>query len=128
LVPGASFRCRPSRSPPISIIYFPDGFDYLEFGGTAYYLFTLPDNPCIVPKVGAGLSFGRFSFDDALGDIGIPGFEIDASATEVGLHLLGGIDFPMNSLRPYVEGGVGLGNIPDFFIRGGVGFTVGGGS
>ena len=36
---------------------------YSELGGAGYYAFRLPDNPSIVPKVGAGVTLGFVSLD-----------------------------------------------------------------
>ena len=103
-------------------IYFPGPFDYFEFGGTLYYRFVLPDNPGLVPKVGAGVTVGRSSFSDS------PGFEGGSdSSTDVGLHLVGGLEFPRGKIVPYGQILAGIGSIPDFAIQLGVGFAVGGG-
>ncbi len=109
----------PSVHPNMEIgafldIYFPgNDASYFELGGTWYYLFPLADNPNLVPKVGAGLTLGRFSVSEA-------------DNTEVGIHLLGGLEFPLPTIQPFVEAGAGLGDIPDFFLRGGISFRLGG--
>jgi hypothetical protein len=95
-------------------IYFPgNDASYFELGGTWYYLFPLADNANLVPKVGAGMTVGRFSRDER-------------DNTEVGIHLLGGLEFPLPTIQPYLEAGAGLGDIPDFFLRGGISFRLGG--
>lgn len=116
----------PLRSVPMEIgaffdLYFPDRSDYFEIGGTWYYLFNLPENPNVVPKVGGGVTLGNFSRDSDS-----PGGD-DSSNTEVGIHILGGLEFPMRTLQPFVEVGFGIGDIPDFLVRGGLAFAVGGG-
>ena len=98
--------------------YFPDNFDYYEFAGLVYYTFPQPDAPTILPRVGAGPVIGVTSFDTDSQDTS------GASSTNVGLQLLGGIDFPLATVQPYVEFGLGIGDIPDFFVRGGVGFGL----
>jgi hypothetical protein len=100
-------------------LYFPKNRSYFELGATLYYLFALPDNANIVPKAGAGFTLGFLNVDDDPND--------NLSSTHVGLHLVGGLDFPMDKMQPFIEVGAGLGEIPDFFVRGGIGFTVGGG-
>ena len=102
--------------------YFVSGAaGYSELGGTGYYLFRLPDNPSIVPKVGAGMALGFVRFDRLVsGD--------SETVTEVGVHLLGGVEFPLGGIQPFVEGGVNLtSELPQWVIRGGVGFALGGG-
>lgn len=109
----------PSVHPNMEIgafldVYFPgNDASYFELGGTWYYLFRLADNPNLVPKVGAGMTVGHFSRD-----------EFDN--TEVGIHLLGGLEFPLPTIQPYLEAGVGIADIPDFFLRGGISFRLGG--
>lgn len=115
----------PLQNAPMEIgayfdLYFPGSYDYFELGGTWYYLFPLADNPNIVPKFGAGVTIGNASYDSDT-----PG--ADNSNTEVGLHVLGGLEFPMPSFQPFVEVGAGIGDIPDFFVRGGLSFRLGGG-
>lgn len=109
----------PSVHPNMEIgafldIYFPgNDASYFELGGTWYYLFRLDDNPSLIPKVGAGMTVGRFSRGER-------------DNTDVGIHLLGGLEFPLPTIQPFVEAGAGLGDIPDFFLRGGISFRLGG--
>lgn len=105
-------------------IFFPgENVSYFELGGTLYYRFILPDNPGIVPKAGAGVTVARGS-----SDYSIPGEgESSSSSTNVGLHLLGGLELPRGKIVPYGEVQAGIGDIPSFAIRVGVGFAVGGG-
>lgn len=60
----------------------------------------------INPYVGAGLNIARISFDT---DVNIPGFDFGASATEVGLNILGGLRFPLGGMSAYGEGRFELG-------------------
>jgi len=125
-VGGHVFFPVPSVSPQIEVggffdIYFPGSFNYWELGGTVYYLFPLEGTASVIPKAGAGVTIGFSSYDSDS-----PGVD-NSSSTNVGLHLLGGVEFPMNKVQPFVEVGAGLGDIPDFFLRAGVGFKVGGG-
>lgn len=97
-------------------LFFPDGFDYWEINGDARFHFPLPDNDQLLPYALGGIAFGNFSFDNAFGD---------ASTTEAGLRLGGGVKFPMASLTPFAELALGLGDVPDFALRGGVSLMLG---
>jgi hypothetical protein len=103
--------------------FFPDGYDYWEINGDVRYLFPLPDNSQVVPYALAGLAIGRISADI---DVDIPGVNVDASNTEVALRLGGGVKFPMERVTPFAELGLGIGDIPDFAIRGGLSLALGG--
>jgi len=72
---------------------------------------------------GAGLNIARVSVD--LG-IALPGFAYDASATRMGLNLLGGLNFPLGGLGAFAEGGLQLGGGEQFLIKSGVTFGGGG--
>ena len=103
-------------------LFFPDGFDYWEINALLRYLIEL-SNPDILPYVTAGIGYGNFSFD--LGGITIPGF--DASASELALRVGGGAKFNAGeAIVPFGEVLFSLGDLPDFVLRGGVSFTVGG--
>lgn len=58
------------------------------------------------PYVGAGLNLARVSFDY---DGNVPRVDVDASETEVGLNLLGGLRFPLGSVSAFGEGRFELG-------------------
>ncbi len=77
----------------------------------------------VVPFVSAGLAIGRWSFD--FDDI-LPGFGLDASSTEPGLKIGGGLKFPGDTATPFVDIMLGLGDIPSYTIRGGITVSVGG--
>lgn len=101
-------------------IFFPDGFDYWELDGDVRYLFPLRDQDQIIPFVLAGIGIGHASVDyDG------PGIEVDGSNTEVGIRLGGGLKIPMERITPFVELGLGVGDIPDFVLRGGLTFPLG---
>jgi hypothetical protein len=102
-------------------LFFPDGFDYWEVDGDVRYLFNIEGNEEVVPYALAGLAIGRASHDDEVGD-----FDVGGSNTEVGLRLGGGIKAPMDQFVPFAELGLGVGDIPDFTIRAGLSFLVGG--
>jgi opacity protein-like surface antigen len=67
------------------------------------------------PYVGAGLNIARASVD-----LNVPGFEDDASDTEIGLNLLGGLKFNIGSLPSFVEGRLELGGGEQFVLTFGV--------
>lgn len=102
-------------------LFFPDGFDYWEINGDARYLFPLPDNDQVVPYALGGLAFGNYSFDFESELV-----DVDDSTTEFGLRLGGGVKFPMDRFHPFAELGAGIGDVPDFVLRGGVSFPLGG--
>ncbi len=98
-------------------LYFPDGYDYWEADGNVRLLFPLSGSTSLLPFVMAGLSIGRFSWD--------AGGPFDGSETELGLRLGGGFKVPMERFTPFMDLGLGIGDIPDFTLRGGVTFAVG---
>ncbi len=102
-------------------LYFPDRIDYWELDGDLRYLFPLDDQNEIIPFVLAGIAIGHASFDyDG------PGADIvDDGNTEVGIRLGGGLKIPMDRITPFVELGLGVGDIPDFTLRGGLTFPLG---
>ncbi len=101
-------------------LFFPDGFDYWELNGDVRYLFPLPENDQFVPYVLGGLVFGNWSFDFESDLV-----DVDDSTTEFGLRLGGGVKFPMDRFHPFAELGAGIGDVPDFVLRGGVAFPLG---
>lgn len=64
---------------------------------------------------GAGLNFTRTSFDTG---IDLPGF--DASASNVGLNIFGGLNFPLGSFAAFAEAGITVGGFDHFGIKGGI--------
>ncbi|HUF11581.1 MAG TPA: hypothetical protein VMN78_00610 [Longimicrobiales bacterium] len=69
------------------------------------------------PYVGAGLNIARISFESE--EQGVPG-AFDVSDTEVGLNLLGGLDFPLGGLNAFAEGRFELGGGEQFVVTVGV--------
>jgi len=100
-------------------LYFPDGIDYWELNGDLRYLFPLTDQNQIIPYVLGGIAIGHASYD---GDR--PGLEVNGGNTEVGVRLGGGLKFPMDRITPFAELGLGVGDIPDFSLRGGLTFPM----
>lgn len=74
------------------LIFFPNGYDYLEANGNITYDFEL-ENSSAVPFVLAGLSLSNTSVE-VLG--------VSGSSTDLALNLGGGIDFDLGSFRPKV--------------------------
>jgi len=101
-------------------LYFPDAGDYWEINGDVRYLFPLADQPQILPYALGGIAIGRISVD-----YNGPGEDFSDSNTEVGLRLGGGMKFPMDRAIPFIELGLGIGDLPDFTFRGGLTFPVG---
>jgi opacity protein-like surface antigen len=104
-------------------LFFPDidGVDYWEINGNVVYLVEVPRSP-ISPYVGVGLNVARASVETTV--LGQP---VSASDTEIGLNLLGGVQFeaapkvkPYGEVRFEVSGGE---QIP--VITAGVAFNVG---
>ena len=100
--------------------FFPDGFDYWEIGGLLRYVFPLED-VTVEPFVAAGLGIGRFSSGGT-----IFGEDISYDNTEVGLKVGGGAKIPSDTVTPFAEILLGIGDIVDFVLHVGVTFTVGG--
>ena len=59
-----------------------------------FYQFPLEGS--FVPYAGGGIAVTRISFD-------VGGAQFDASATEVGLNLVGGARFPLGSVEPFAQ-------------------------
>lgn len=95
-------------------IYFPDNdaVDYWEINGNVVYRIALEDTDQVVPYGGGGLAIGRISTDVGPGD--------DVSDTEVGFNFVGGVEFPLQSLAPFVELRVQAGGAEQFIATGGI--------
>ncbi|MGI9629000.1 MAG: outer membrane protein [Longimicrobiales bacterium] len=104
-------------------LFFPgDNLGYWEIDAILRYLIEI-DNPDVLPFVSGGLAIGSFSIDLPAGvpDLGF------GSSTEFGLKLGGGAKFKAeDALSPWADLHFGLGDIPGFTFRVGIGFTVGG--
>lgn len=72
---------------------------------------------------GAGLNIARISIDTG---VDIPGFDEDVSDTEVGLNLLGGLNFELGALAAFAEAGLRVSGSEQFVIAGGLTFGGGG--
>lgn len=95
--------------------YFPGDpiNSYIELNYNVVYNFTI-NSPRIRPYAGGGLNFARLSVDTGAGD---------ASDTEVGLNILGGILFrTAGRVTPFVELKIEAGGGEQFVITGGLHF------
>jgi hypothetical protein len=101
-------------------LYFPDGGDYWELDGDVRYLFPLEHENALLPYALAGIAIGHFSRDYET-----PGGGRSGSDTEVALRIGGGFKVPMARMTPFAELGLGVGDLPDFTLRGGLTFPVG---
>lgn len=92
-------------------IYFPDedGFDFWELNGNLVYRFDLPETTSVEPYAGGGLNIARFEFD------GPP-----SNRTELGLNVLGGVEFPLTSVTPFVELRVTAEGSEQLYVTGGL--------
>ncbi len=97
-------------------LYFPDDragvdIDYWEINGNVVYDFAIQSAPTLVPYVGAGLNIAHAS--GGVGNLG-------ASDTNLGVNLLGGMEFKTGRLRPFVELRVELEGGEQFVVTGGL--------
>jgi opacity protein-like surface antigen len=97
--------------------FFPDepvGQDrtYWEVNGNLAYNFDIAGAPSISPYVGGGLNIAHFSREDADGS--------GNSDTDLGLNLLGGLQFEAKAVTPFVELRVELSGGDQLVITGGL--------
>lgn len=92
----------------------PDPFSYWEINGNVAYMIQAQS---ISPYVGAGLNYANVEseFTNPL-----TGATTSASASEIGLNVLGGIEFDAGALNPFIEGKYELGGGEQFVIKGGL--------
>lgn len=97
-------------------IYFPDEdrLDYWEANGNVLYRFDLPVDVA-VPYVGGGINVARSDVDapDAAEDG-------DRDDTDLGLNVLGGVEFPLVSFTPFIEIRRAVDGGEQFYFTGGV--------
>ena len=101
--------------------YFPDTGDYWEIDADVRYLFPLEGENPLLPFVMGGIAIGHSSWEYDLPVIGTQ----SGSETELGVRIGGGFKVPLDRVVPYAELGLGVGDIPDFTLRGGVMFPIG---
>ncbi|MFP4227986.1 MAG: hypothetical protein ACLFTE_04065 [Salinivenus sp.] len=80
-------------NPTFDYYFTPDGFTFWGLSGNALYPFGI-DNQQFTPYAGGGLGIYSRSVDAQFGS---------ASSTDLGLNLLFGIQFPLESVRPFAE-------------------------
>jgi opacity protein-like surface antigen len=100
-------------------LYFPDSpsgveVDYWEVNGNIVYDFEIVNSPKLKPYVGGGLNIAHAS---AKTTTPIP---VSASNTDLGVNLMGGLEFGVGKVRPFVELKVELEGGDQFVITGGV--------
>lgn len=96
--------------------YFPDGFDYWEINGNVLYNLELEGSSSFRPYAGGGLNIARID-----SDVSVPGFDVDASTTEVGLNLVGGAKIATDAVTtPFVEAKFEISGGEQFVIQGGL--------
>lgn len=79
------------------------------------------DDANLTPYIGAGLNIGRLT-----GSVDISGVGgTSESSTELGLNLLGGLEFGRGPSRPFVEGRFEVGGGEQFIIAGGITIPIG---
>lgn len=84
--------------------FFPsEDFTYWEINGNLAYMF---EAGTATPYAGAGLNFANFSNG--------------GSFNEIGLNLLGGVEFSAGALNPYLEGAFQLSGGEQIMIKGGL--------
>lgn len=96
-------------------IYFPDddNLDFWELNGNLVYRFDVQEVPSIVPYAGGGLNIARreIELDPPAGDV---------DDTDVGVNFLGGVEFPLASVTPFVEIRLTEEGGDQFYLTGGV--------
>ena len=108
------------------LFHFPDGFDFFEINGNVTYAIPL-EGSTVLPFVLGGLNISRYSSDVDTGDFG-DFFGIgDASFTDVGLNLGGGLSFDLGSARPMAGARIAIGDLNRFVVFATLPFEVGGG-
>jgi hypothetical protein len=113
---GARVAISPPGRSPIKILgsfdwFFPDGpFDYWELNGNIVYVVPV-QNSAVAPYLGGGLNVAHISPDGVS----------FGSDTEMGLNLLGGIEFG-GALPLFVEARVEVEGGEQFVLTGGIYF------
>jgi opacity protein-like surface antigen len=94
--------------------FFPDGFNYFEINANVGYV--IPGvRGKVHPYAGGGLNIARASAENCSGS--------GCSNSEVGLNLLGGLDFETRSrIMPFIELRVELSGGEQFVVTGGLYF------
>ncbi len=114
---GVRLAISPPAGSPIKILtsfdwFFPDGdIDYWELNGNVVYLVPVQQS-AVAPYVGGGLNVAHFSSG---------GGTFGSSDTDMGLNLLGGMEFG-GQLPLYLEARVEVSGGEQFVLTGGIYF------
>lgn len=102
--------------------HFPgEEFTFWDFNLNAHFLFDIEGN--ITPYAGGGLNYSRWGFPT----IDVPGFDITASGSEVGLNLVGGAFMSLeNRMRLFTEGRFVISDLDQFVLSAGLSLPLGG--
>lgn len=95
-------------------IYFPenDNLDFWELNGNLVYRFDLQDTDQVEPYAGGGLNVARAEVD-------LPGGG-ESGDTDLGVNFLGGVEFPLASVTPFVEFRITAEGSEQFYLTGGL--------
>lgn len=117
-------------NPKFDFYFAPENVTFFSIGVNGLFDFELDDSS-VAPYAGGGLQIFRSSFDTPDEFEGIPGFEVevDNSTTDFGLSGVGGAEFDLDGIRPFVQAELGIifnefDNLTLFGISGGVLFDL----
>lgn len=88
------------------------GQTLITVDGNVLYEFDIEDSS-FIPFAGGGIAITRWSIDN----------ENISGDTDVGLNLVGGARFPLDSFEPFVQANFGLGDLDRFGLAGGLLFS-----
>lgn len=95
--------------------------DYWELNANGRFRIPLADQSW-TPYLGAGLNIGRVSGSVSIDGVG----STKETSTELGVNVLGGVQFGDGASRPFVEGRYELGGGEQFVLSGGISLAIGG--
>ena len=108
---GGQFRYVPATLPivinPSLETHFVDGMSWLRFDLNGLYMFGV-DNTTFTPYAGGGLGLNYFN----------P--EVGDSETDAMLNAVFGANFGMGRMRPFAEARIGIGDVTEASLRGGL--------
>jgi len=119
-------------NPKFDYYFAPENVTFWSAGVNALFDFPLDDSS-VAPYAGGGIQIFRSSSDtpDEFDDIPVPGADVDVdnSTTDLGLSGVGGVEFNLDNIRPFVQAELGivfneLENLTLFGISGGVLFDL----
>ncbi|MFO8232324.1 MAG: outer membrane beta-barrel protein [Longimonas sp.] len=89
-------------NPKFDYYFAPENVTYWSAGANALFDFPVDDSP-VAPFVGGGVQILNTSIDVS-GDFGSGSF----SSTDLGLSGVGGAEFNLDGIRPFVQGELGI--------------------